>query len=97
VLKSAMVKSMESTAVSAGRSFRLVASFVLHICDTRHSTASFEEDTVGVDHGVCRLFRARGRRCAHFDRTSRGKVGYGLGRVENRSSIASRDTAHGMT
>lgn len=88
---------MKSTAVSAGRSFRLVASFVLRICDTRHSTVSFEKDTVGVDHGVCRLFRARGRRCARFSRTSGRTARYGLDRIENRSSIASRDTAHGMT
>jgi hypothetical protein len=47
-LNGAIGKSIWSSAVSAGCSFRLVASFILHVCDTQHSTASFEKDMIGV-------------------------------------------------
>jgi hypothetical protein len=48
ILDGAIGKSMGSSAESVECSFRLIASFILYVCDRQHPTASFEKDMIGV-------------------------------------------------
>lgn len=50
-LDGVMGMSIGSSAKSVECSFLLAACFILRVCDPRHSTASFERDTVGVKSG----------------------------------------------